>query len=148
MAEIGIFVGTVYGNSLLVAEKAETVLQDAGHQVELFADPQFSDWQRYQDKVALVVTSTTGQGDLPDSIAPLFYAIKDQTGDQSMLRYGMIALGDSSYYCFCGGGRQFADLLEERGAQRVGDMLTIDVPEYPEPEVVAQSWLVAWAAEL
>lgn len=28
MAEIGIFVGTMYGNSLLVAEEAEAILTD------------------------------------------------------------------------------------------------------------------------
>ena len=31
MAEVGIFVGTMYGNSLLVAEEAETILSGHGH---------------------------------------------------------------------------------------------------------------------
>lgn len=31
MAEIGIFVGTMYGNSLLVAEEAEAILARQGH---------------------------------------------------------------------------------------------------------------------
>lgn len=30
MAKIGIFVGTVYGNALLVAEEAEPILQQQG----------------------------------------------------------------------------------------------------------------------
>ncbi|VEB54757.1 putative flavoprotein YqcA (clustered with tRNA pseudouridine synthase C) [Salmonella enterica subsp. enterica] len=85
-----------------------------------FEDPELSDWQQYQDKVALVVTSTTGQGDLPDSIAPLFHGIKDTLGFQPNLRYGVIALGDSSYPNFCNGGKQFDALLQEQSAQRVG----------------------------
>lgn len=107
MAEIGIFVGTMYGNSLLVAEEAEAILARQGHSATVFEDPELSDWQQYQDKVALVVTSTTGQGDLPDSIAPLFHGIKDTVGFQPNLRYGVIALGDSSYPNFCNGGKQF-----------------------------------------
>lgn len=87
----------MYGNSLLVAEEAEAILARQGHSATVFEDPELSDWQQYQDKVALVVTSTTGQGDLPDSIAPLFHGIKDTVGFQPNLRYGVIALGDSSY---------------------------------------------------
>ena len=36
MAQVGIFVGTVYGNSLLVAEEAENILQQQGHEVKVF----------------------------------------------------------------------------------------------------------------
>lgn len=63
MAEIGIFVGTMYGNSLLVAEEAEAILTAQGHKATVFEDPELSDWLPYQDKYVLVVTSTTGQGD-------------------------------------------------------------------------------------
>ena len=94
MAEIGIFVGTMYGNSLLVAEEAEAILTAQGHKATVFEDPELSDWLPYQDKYVLVVTSTTGQGDLPDSIVPLFQGIKDSLGFQPNLRYGVIALGD------------------------------------------------------
>lgn len=100
MAEIGIFVGTMYGNALLVAEEAEAILTAQGHKATVFEDPELSDWQAYQDKYVLVVTSTTGQGDLPDSIVPLFQGIKDNLGFQPNLHYGVIALGDSSYVNF------------------------------------------------
>ena len=119
MAEIGIFVGTMYGNSLLVAEEAEAILTAQGHKATVFEDPELSDWLPYQDKYVLVVTSTTGQGDLPDSIVPLFQGIKDTLGFQPNLRYGVIALGDSSYVNFCNGGKQFDALLQEQSAQRV-----------------------------
>ncbi|MBJ3813805.1 flavodoxin [Shimwellia pseudoproteus] len=148
MAEVGIFVGTVYGNALLVAEEAQAILSEQGHQAVVFEDPELADWQHYRQHYALVVTSTTGQGDLPDSIVPLFQAIKDKLGYQPELHYGLVALGDSSYPQFCGGGKQFDALLQEQGAQRVGEVLTIDAGEHPEPETVANPWVEHWGTLL
>ncbi|MFI8417483.1 flavodoxin [Serratia sp. NPDC078593] len=148
MAQIGIFVGTVYGNSLLVAEEAENILKEQGHEVKLFEEGSLEAWQFYRQHFALVITSTTGQGDLPDSIAPLFAAIRDQIGYQPELHYGLIALGDSSYDNFCGAGRAFDALLQEQGATRVGEVLEIDAMEQPEPESFACPWVQQWATLL
>lgn len=146
MAEVGIFVGTMYGNALLVAEEAQALLAAHGHQAQVFEDPEVGDWESYQGKYALVVTSTTGQGDLPDSIVPLYQSIQDMY--QPHLRYGIIALGDSTYSHFCGGGKRFDALLQEQGAQRIGDMLMIDASEDPEPETVSNPWVEHWATLL
>ena len=146
MAEVGIFVGAMYGNALLVAEEAQAILSASGHKAQVFEDPQVSDWEACRDKYVLVVTSTTGQGELPDSIVPLYEGIRDMY--QPHLRYGVIALGDSSYDNFCGGGKKFDELLQEQGAQRVGEMLMIDAGEDPEPESVSNPWVEQWAALL
>ncbi|HAT1610716.1 TPA: flavodoxin [Raoultella planticola] len=143
MADIGIFVGTMYGNALLVAEEAEAILSGLGHKAKVFEDPEIQDWQPYSGKYVLVVTSTTGQGDLPDSIVPLYEGMKDMY--QPHLRYGIIALGDSTYANFCGGGKTFDALLQEQGARRIGDMLMIDASEDPEPESVSNPWVEQWA---
>ena len=148
MAEVGIFVGTMYGNSLLVAEEAEAILSGLGHKATVYEDPQVNDWESYTGKYVLVVTSTTGQGDLPDSIVPLFQGIKDQLGYQPDVHYGIIALGDSSYANFCGGGKQFDALLQEQSAQRGGEMLLIDAGEHPEPESESNPWVAQWATLL
>ncbi|HKS32879.1 MAG TPA: flavodoxin [Enterobacteriaceae bacterium] len=148
MAEIGIFVGTMYGNALLVAEEAAAILEGEGHQTQIFEDPTPEDWLPFQEKIALVVTSTTGQGDLPESIVPLFEGIKERLGYQPNLRYGVIALGDSTYSHYCGGGLKFDALLQEQGAQRVGEVLTIDASEHPEPESQSNPWVEHWATLL
>ena len=144
MAQIGIFVGTVYGNALLVAEEAEPILQEQGHQVKIFDDASLSDWQQYSEHVALIVTSTTGQGNFPDSIARLYQDVKDKLGYQPQLRYGVIALGDSSYDHFCGAGKTFDAQLQEQGATRVGEVLLVDAMESPEPESVTSPWVENW----
>uniref|UniRef100_A0A8H9YM89 Flavodoxin n=1 Tax=Pseudomonas tritici TaxID=2745518 RepID=A0A8H9YM89_9PSED len=148
MAEVGIFVGTMYGNSLLVAEEAEAILAGMGHKTTVYEDPDLADWEKYKNQYVLVVTSTTGQGDLPDSIVPLFQDIKHKLGYQPDVHYGIIALGDSSYSHFCGGGKQFDALLQEQSAQRVGDMLMIDASEHPEPESESNPWVENWGALL
>lgn len=148
MAQIGIFVGTVYGSALFSAEEVESVLIDQGHQVTLFEDGGLAQWQVFAERVILIVTSTTGQGGLPDNIVPLFQHLKDKLGHQKALRYGVIALGDSSYDTFCGAGHAFDTLLQEQGATRVGDLLEIDAVKHPEPETLACRWATAWSALL
>ena len=56
MAQIGIFVGTVYGNALLVAEEAENILRDRGHEVKVFEDATLESWLDYCAQTVLVVT--------------------------------------------------------------------------------------------
>lgn len=145
MAQVGIFVGTVYGNALLVAEDAENILRALGHEVKLFEEGTLETWQPYCEHYVLVVTSTTGQGDLPDNIVPLFQMLSNQVGHQPDLNYGLIALGDSSYDNFCGGGLAFDALLQEQGAKRVGEVLQVDAMNQPEPETVSGPWVKQWS---
>lgn len=77
-----------------------------------------------------------------------FRGIKDSLGFQPNLRYGVIALGDSSYVNFCNGGKQFDALLQEQSAQRVGEMLLIDASENPEPETESNPWVEQWGTLL
>ncbi|SFU39334.1 flavodoxin [Xenorhabdus koppenhoeferi] len=148
MAKIGVFVGTVYGNALAVAEEAQQILGRQGHEVKVFEDATLAQWQEYRQQVVLVITSTTGQGKLPDNIRPLYAELNDKLGHQSDLRYGMIVLGDRSYDTFCGGGRAFDELLQEQGAKRIGDILLIDAIEVVEPEAFSQDWIEHWGALL
>ncbi|MGL4545032.1 MAG: flavodoxin [Plesiomonas sp.] len=145
MARVGIFVGTVYGNAQLVADEAERILRVAGHDANIYEEGSLEDWQQYLEAVVLVVTSTTGQGDLPDTIAPLYLAMQDTGLWQPKLRYGVIALGDSSYETFCGAGKQFDTLLHEQGAQRIQERLELDATSHPEPELTAREWIEAFS---
>ncbi|EOG2428882.1 flavodoxin [Proteus mirabilis] len=146
MAKIGIFVGTIYGNALAVAEEAQRILLEHKHQANIYEEGTLADWQKYS--TVLVISSTTGQGDLPDTIAPLFYELRDNVGYQPNLHYGLIALGDSSYDNFCGAGMQFEALLQEHQAKRIGEILKIDSMDIAEPEVFAINWLENWATLL
>lgn len=146
MAKVGIFVGTVYGNALAVAEEAQRILSEHNHQADLYEEGTLADWTKYT--TVLVITSSTGQGDLPDTIASLFHELRDNVGYQPDLHYGLIALGDSSYDHFCGAGIKFDELLQEHQAKRIGEILTIDGTDVAEPEVFAIDWLEDWVNKL
>lgn len=62
MAQIGIFVGTVYGNALLTAEEVESVLTEQGHQVTLFEDGGLEQWQAYAERVILIIPPPPDKG--------------------------------------------------------------------------------------
>ena len=66
MVDIGIFVGSVYGNAQHVAEQVEEMIAGKGHSVEVFTDPKVEDFK--QTKSVLIVSSTTGQGDIPPNL--------------------------------------------------------------------------------
>ena len=75
----------------------------------------------------LVVTSTTGEGDVPYN-GELFFEKLFGTSNinLSKLRYGVIALGDSSHYEFCKAGKDIDERLKFLGASCILDRLDCD----------------------
>ncbi|GGI80888.1 flavodoxin [Shewanella hanedai] len=148
MRKVNLIFGTVYGNAQFVAETLRDDIQATGREVQLFQSDALTDFIPPQDEVLLVVCSTTGQGDVPDEILPWFEMLKSQAPYLPNLKYGVIALGDSSYDTFCRAGIQFDELLTELGAHRVGLLLKVDACETMEPEVTAKAWLQIWNKQI
>ena len=139
MPELTIFAGSVYGNAQHVAEQVQEELEGQGVKCEVLSDPQVSD---FTDATAiLVVTSTTGQGDIPPNLEFVFADLKDAFPLLNQKPFAVAALGDSSYDTFCGGGRQFHELLLELQGNAVADMLEVDAIETLEPEKDVLEWV-------
>lgn len=142
MAKIAVIIGTVYGAAQYVAEQAQPLLTELGHQVTLYEDAKLDDVLAQDADIWLVITSTTGQGDVPDNVFPFFLDVKNRFPLLTGKRYAVIALGDSSYGdTYCGGGKQFAELLAELQGAEIAPMLQIDAIETLEPEATALTWL-------
>lgn len=78
-------------------------------------------------KLALV-TSTYGEGDMPDNAQGFWDALNDESaGRLEHLEFAVLALGDRNYTQFCEAGRKFDVRLEELGARRLMPRVECDV---------------------
>ena len=139
MAKLGIFCGSVYGNAQHVAEQVEESLASQGYDCELYEDAAVADF--IQNDAILVITSTTGQGDVPPNLEFVFSDLKDEFPLLNQKPFAVAGLGDSSYDNFCGGGRHFYALLTELQGKPVADMLEVDAIETMEPEKDVVEWV-------
>ncbi|MWJ28241.1 flavodoxin [Halomonas sp. ZH2S] len=145
MPKLNIFVGTMYGGALDVAEQVKPLFEQAGFDVTIFEQPMLEDLIQHKTDVALFCVSTTGSGDFPGNFVPFVRAFHEQGPALSELRYGLIALGDSSYgETFCGAGRALDALLEDHGATRLGERLEIDAMETFMADDEAVPWVEQW----
>jgi len=76
---------------------------------------------------------------------PLYCELRDKLPPMPEVRYGVIALGDSSYETFAEGGKQMEELMFEVQAKRVQQTLIIDSCETMDPEGEAEGWLQQFA---
>ena len=134
MPKLTILVGTMYGGALDVAEQVKPLFEQAGYDVDISEQPSVDDVSQASD-LTLFCVSTTGSGDFPGNFVPFVRS----------LRYGLIALGDSSYGdTFCGAGRALDELLQDQGAHRLGERLEIDAMETFMADDAAVPWVEEW----
>ncbi|MGJ8513335.1 flavodoxin domain-containing protein [Carnimonas bestiolae] len=144
MPSAKIFAATVFGGSLEVAEELMPCLEQAGYQVTVYDEPQLSDLTDQLPDLAVFCVSSTGSGDFPPNFADFAHTLDATGAPIAGLKYGLIALGDSSYPTYCGAGRRLDELLTEYGAQRVGERLEIDATEVLQPYQEALDWAEEW----
>ena len=140
MADISIFVGTVYGNAQHVAEQAQSMIEGKGHSVEVFTDPSVDDFK--DAKFVVFITSTTGQGDIPPNLEFFVSDLRDAFPLMEQKPFAVAAMGDSSYGdTYCGAGKQVFELMEELQGKAAAPMLEVDAVETLEPENEVLPWL-------
>ncbi|RBH53012.1 MULTISPECIES: flavodoxin [Pseudomonas] len=148
--KVAILSGSVYGTAEEVARHAEKILREAGFEAWHNPRATLADVQAFAPQAFLAVTATTGMGELPDNLQPLYNAIRDQLpAAWRGLPGGVIGLGDSSYGdTFCGGGEQMRELFAELGVREVKGMLRLDASESVTPETDAEPWLAEFISAL
>ncbi|XP_048371524.1 methionine synthase reductase [Sphaerodactylus townsendi] len=101
-----------------------------------------------QKDPVVIVTSTTGDGEPPDTAVKFVKEINDKTlplNHFSHLRYGLLGLGDSEYTFFCNGGKLLDKRFQELGAQRFYETGLAD--DAVGLELVVDPWITGlWAA--
>lgn len=147
--KVAILSGSVYGTAEEVARTAESSLRAAGFEAWHKPKMTLDELLAFAPQALLSVTATTGMGELPDNLQPLYYAIRDHLPDWRGLPGAVLALGDSSYGdTFCAGGEQVRELYEELGIREVLPMLRLDASESVNPQTDAEPWLAQFIAAL
>jgi MioC protein len=98
-----------------------------------------------EDALFLICTSTCGSGDVPDNAQMLYESLDSQPRYLGHVRYGVVALGDSSYpQTFCFGGRRFDERLQGLGARRISQVWCHDASDGTLAEDAAVEWAREW----
>ena len=147
--KVAILSGSVYGTAEEVARHAERLLKEAGFEAWHAPRMSLDELKAFGPDAFLTVTATTGMGELPDNLQPLYFAIRDQLPAWFGKPAGVIALGDASYGdTFCGGGELVRELYGELGLEELLPMLRLDASETVTPEADAEPWLAGFIAAL
>ncbi|KPH63275.1 flavodoxin [Pseudoalteromonas porphyrae] len=147
MAHISIFVGSVNGGAERLSDDIAKTIEQVGHTAVVITEASLDDIKNASH--ILIVTSTTGQGDVPSNLVGLYFAMNSTSPMLTGKPFGVIAMGDRCYgETFCGAGRSFDELLRDLQAKPVGNRLEIDASENFEPWPVTEPWLKLWLTKL
>ncbi|WP_106915613.1 diflavin oxidoreductase [Chryseobacterium aurantiacum] len=129
--------GTETGNSKKLATALAGIIKKKGIQVKLLDLSQYKPKDLTKEEFFFVVISTQGEGD-PPILAKKFYDyIYENEINLSLLKFGILALGDSSYPQFCKTGEEVDSRFEILGAQRIVPLKRCDI-DYEED---AKNWI-------
>ena len=146
---INILIATMTGTAEIVAEDVRDALQESGWEVELILMDDLDAGVFRNAGFFLVCSSTYGQGDVPDNGMKFYDQMQEARPDLSAVRYGVIALGDSTYVdTFTFGGLRFDKLLGELGAKRIGEVCQHDASSDEIPEEKGVAWAREWVTLL
>jgi sulfite reductase (NADPH) flavoprotein alpha-component len=135
--KITIAYGTESGNSKKIANLFASRAKQEGIHAKLVSLDQYRLTDLAKEEYFLTVISTQGEGEPPAS-AKKFYDHIHQNGFKlPKLKYGVLALGDTSYPMFCKAGEDVDHQLGNLGGERIVDIRRCDV----DFEQEAQSWM-------
>jgi sulfite reductase (NADPH) flavoprotein alpha-component len=135
--KITVTYGTESGNSKKIANLFASRAKQEGIHAKLVSLDQYRLTDLPKEEYFLTVISTQGEGEPPAS-AKKFYDHIHQNGFKlPKLKYGVLALGDTSYPMFCKAGEDVDHQLGHLGGERIVDIQRCDV----DFEQEADSWM-------
>ena len=137
--DIAIFFGSQTGNAEGLAEKTAKLARSYG------LEPSVIDMEGYDPakfathKRILIITSTWGEGEMPDNADAVWNSICSSNPALSTVHYSVCAIGDTAYDEFCKAGLDWDQKFSSLGATSVETIKLCDVDFEP-------PWL-EWAKE-
>ena len=136
---VNCFVGSVYGGAEELTNDLVQLAKEHGVVMDVYNPGTLNDMTK--SETILIVTSTTGNGDIPPELESIFLTIQAERTDLTDKPFAVIAMGDSSYGdTYCGAGKQIRELLLELRAKELQPMLEIDAMENFDPMPPAKPW--------
>ncbi|PYY46325.1 sulfite reductase subunit alpha [Curtobacterium sp. MCLR17_043] len=137
---IDVLFGTQTGNAEFLADELVAGAKARGLGGRASALDAVAPEQLAEMSHVLVVTSTYGEGEMPDNAGLFWDAIQASTVPRlEGLQYAVLGLGDTSYDEFCQAGKLLDTRFEQLGATRIHDRVDCDV-DFEDP---AALWTAA-----
>lgn len=144
--KLTILYGSHTGNCEALAHNLESLAKAQGIEAEVADMASFKTRDLKKVTNLAVLVSTHGIGEPPVQAEDLHQFLHSKKApDLSHIKFGVLALGDSSYVDFCQTGKDFDSVLEKLGAQRISPRVDCDVDYEEAAEAWQQSLLQAIA---
>ena len=144
-----ILYGSQTGNAKGVASAIKAQAEARSLPVTLTSMADYKPKQLKKESHLLVVVSTYGEGEPPESAVDLFEQLKKgKVGKLEGLKFAVLGLGDSSYEFFCQTGKDFDGFLAKAGAERIHELASLDVDYQDAAKAWGEQAVAAVAATL
>ena len=129
---LAIFFGTQTGNAEDLAMQTKKIADKSGLETTVIDMDNFPANELKNHKRILIITSTWGEGEMPDNAAEMWDDVCAKNPSLSGVNYSVCAIGDTSYDEYCQAGIDWDNKFNELGANRVSDVQLCDVDFEPE----------------
>jgi len=136
VSKITIAYGTETGNSKKLASDFAAKAKKKGINAKLVGLEQYRLTDLPKEEYFFTVISTQGDGEPPASAKKFYDHIHRESLQLGQLKFGVLALGDTSYPLFCKAGEDVDQQLHRMGGQRIVSLQKCDT-DY---EIEAGSW--------
>ena len=135
--------GSVTGKAESIAEQVVERAAELGHAASLHSLGEVGKaWQLEDTATAIIVSSTTGDGEQPENVTKFWRKLRPKTlpaDHLAHLQYALLGLGDTNYNQFCAAPRALHRRLQELGARALVPPGWAD--DGTGLEVVVEPWL-------
>ena len=140
---IPVLYGTETGNAEYCADLLAEAIQEEGFEAEPVDMGGYSPEDIRSELLVFVITSTYGNGDPPSNAKGVLEFLRTDSADYTSLKFGVCALGDSSYPYFAQCGKDFDEAFGKLGAVRIIERVDCD-EDFDEPFEAFKEKVVAY----
>ena len=126
-----ILFGSQTGNAAGLAEKTAKMATNYGLEANVVDMDGYDKSNLANIKRLLVITSTWGEGEMPDNAEALWQSVQSDAPALATMYYSICAIGDTSYDEFCKAGLDWDGKLSSLGATSVQEIKLCDVDFEP-----------------